>query len=393
MLFFYAYTNANIITMTNLKCNLYPNEQGILLVRGTPSVSYEVLKAVEANEVFDKVLVADMPIINMKTIRFHRTKILKQYVKSKKINNYYTEFLCNNIGKIKCDKIFINGGWNEACYIINYFYRINNAVEVCIVEEGTGIYTLTRKTLLNMRPGLNWKGRIANCLAERKYRTASEKRLSTQVYTYSEKEYRRLNKDNKANPIELPKIDKENPKMQDILIQGVDVGDNKKIIYDKRKIIFLADYLFEDEQEYMINLIIKSIHPSKTIIKTHTSSTIHKLNFAKKIKNVETALYVDRDTYYFEGMNMFVDFSDKVFISRGSAIMLYMKLIYGKEPYLIFTYKLYKDYKNEGDVRRIGDLVDMIRNLYDDKSRIMVPDSMSQFEDMVYYAYIQSLGY
>ena len=90
---------------------------------------------------------------------------------------------------------------------------------------------------------------------------------------------------------------------------------------------------------------------------------------------------------------MSVDFSEKVFVSRGSAVMLYMKLIYGKEPYLIFTYKLYKEYKNQGDVNRVGDLVDMIRNLYNDKSRIMVPDSMSQYEQMVENAYIQSLGY
>lgn len=400
MLIFYAYNNANIITMANLKFNLYQDQQGILLIRGTQIISHELVKSIRKNDIFDKVLVVDIPIINMKTIKFHNTKVLKQYVKTEKINNYYTNFLGNNIGEINVDRIFVNGGWNDSCYVINYFYQINNKIQVCMVEEGTTIYSLSRKYLLKMRPGLNWKGRFVNSLVERKYQSVCEKQLSKEVYTYSEKEFKRLNEDRGAEPIELPQICENNAKIKEVLLQSFtldynlkNVYDIIKIIYDKRKVVFLADYVYEDEQIRFIKLMINKIKPSQIIIKPHTGNTAHKLNFAKEIKQKYGAVYVDRNTYYFEGMNTSVDFSEKVLVSRGSGIMLYMKLIYGREPYLIFTYKLYNEYKTEGDIHRIGDLVDMIRNLYNDKSRIMVPESIDQFEEMIEYAYIQSLGY
>lgn len=393
MLFFFAFNSANIITMSNIKLNMYPDEKAYLLVRGTPTVSYDLVDDIRKCGIFEQVMVIDMPVVDIKKVKFHKTKLLKYFSKRDIVYKYYNEFLDSNIEDNVCDILFIHGGWNEACYVAEYFYNINKKLEIRIVEEGTGIYSQTRKHLLKMRPGYSKKQLLASHVAEHKYLKHCYAALSDKIYVYSKDEYMRINDDKSVDIIELPCVDNNNNVLAEVVKNVCNIDSNLRIIYEKKKVIFLADYVYEDEQIILLQSILKEINARAVAVKVHTGCTAHKLNFAKQLKQKYGLMYVDRNTYFFEGLNMSVDFSEKVFVSRGSAVMLYMKLIYGKEPYLIFTYKLYKEYKNQGDVNRVGDLVDMIRNLYNDKGRIMVPDSMSQYEQMVENAYIQSLGY
>ena len=46
----------------------------------------------------------------------------------------------------------------------------------------------------------------------------------------------------------------------------------------------------------------------------------------------------------FESICGEVDFSNKIFITRGSSSVLYMKQLFSKEPYLIFTHRLCSRY-------------------------------------------------
>ena len=59
----------------------------------------------------------------------------------------------------------------------------------------------------------------------------------------------------------------------------------------------------------------------------------------------------------------------------------------------IFTYKLYDDYLQYGDVNQIEDAVLFCKNIYSDPSKIMVPNSKFEFENMVEEAFLRSLGY
>ena len=72
----------------------------------------------------------------------------------------------------------------------------------------------------------------------------------------------------------------------------------------------------------------------------------------------------------------------KVIVSCVSTAAMNPKFMFGKEPYIIFTYRLYNDYRQhpvECDDLLSGILMDS----YDDKSKIMIPNSVYELAAMV----------
>ncbi len=76
-----------------------------------------------------------------------------------------------------------------------------------------------------------------------------------------------------------------------------------------------------------------------------------------------------------------------ILISAFSTAAFTPKYINDIEPYLVFTYKL--QFKVTGDVfwRNIGMFIDKFGGLYEDKSKILVPESYGEFREMLQKIY------
>ncbi len=393
---FYAFNNTQIVNMVNTKLTYYNDEESYLIVRGSAIISSDLITAISNTKVFHEIYMMDMFEIDLKTVKFGKVKVVRSFIKGKLIKNYYTEYLKNAFHDKKCDRLFIVGGWTETVYIADFFKRNNSDLKLIIVEDGTIVYSMTRKELYNSRPMLKYNkkfNRILNKLVERRYAGNHINHITKEIYVWSKQEFLRLNKDKRAVPVELKRIDDDNIVLKEILESTLDNYNNLCIYYDKRKVIYLADYIFEEDQNRLLNLIFKNIKPHRVIVKTHTGITKHRLEFAKSFTEKYRALYVDRNCYFFEALNTKIDFSNKVLISRGSTVLLYSKLMFGYEPYIILTYKLFKEYMREGDINLFDDYVDMLKNVYENPKKIMVPVSTYEFEEMLNRAYLDSLGY
>lgn len=80
------------------------------------------------------------------------------------------------------------------------------------------------------------------------------------------------------------------------------------------------------------------------------------------------------------------DIENTVLISASSTAMMTPKLLYDKEPYIIFTYKLYgiiDGVITDVDIIKIDYVIRQIRNLYRKKNRVLVPSSIEELRDMI----------
>lgn len=409
MVIFYAFTHLNMIQCMNTKIHYYPQEKAYLIVRVTPMVSKEIVDTIKKSNIFDDVFCIDMPLVDVKKIKWGNIKGLRTIRKMKVMYKFYEKYLSECFYGKKCDTLIISGGWNDSIFVAYYFAQNNPNLKILFVEDGNAAYVKSRKTLYEFRPDMLGKKKItklARYLAERKYSKVGLKHLGREIYVSSPELYEKKKPDAEAIPLGLPCVDEHNSELRCVvkeMIQNnmrecekkfyVDIN-NLSIIYDKRKIIFFPDYhIAESSQLALMDRIIHKVPDQYVIIKVHNSVTAHKRNFALEYRKKHGRMYVDRNDYYFETLFTQVDFTNKIFVSRGSSLMMYTRQNWGQEPFLIFTYKLYDDYLHYGDVNQIEDAVLFCKNIYSDPSKIMVPNSKFEFENMVEEAFLRSLGY
>lgn len=409
MVVFYAFTHLNIIQCLNTKIHYYKEEQSYLIVRVSPSISKVIVDTVRNAEIFDEVFYIDMPIIDVKKIPWGKIKGLRTISKMKVLYKYYENYLNEYFNDKECKKVIISGGWNDSIFIVYYFLQRNPELKVLFSEDGNLSYVKSRVELYKSRPDLTGKNRatrVVRYLAERKYLKSGLKCLGKEIYVSSVSLYEKKAPDRNVIPLALPCIDRENPDLFHIVQELAEnnlreyekrfYADVSKltIFYDKRKVIFFPDYeMPETDQLAILDRVRRKVNEKFIIVKVHNSATVHKKNFALEYNKKYPSLYVDRNDYYFEALYTKVDFTNKIFISRGSSLMMYTKQNWGQEPFLIFTYKLYGDYLHYGDVKQIDDAVLFCKSIYRDPSKVMVPQSRFEFENMVEEAYLRSLGY
>lgn len=409
MIIFYAFSHLNIIQCINTKIHYYNEEKTCLIVRVSPTISKIIVDIVRNSKVFDEVFYIDMPNISMKKIPYGKVKGLRTFSKMKVLNRFYENYLKECFGEEKCREIIISGGWNDAIFVTYYFVQQNPELKILFVEDGNMVYVKSRVGLYKFRPDMAGKNRVTRLtrfFAERKYLRSGLKHLGKEIYVSSVSLYEKKAPDKDAVPLALPCIDRENPDLFHVVQELAENNmreyekrfytDVSKIIifYDKRKLIFFPDYeIPESDQLIILDIIRRKVHEKFIIVKVHNSVTAHKKNFALDYNKKHATLYVDRNDYYFESLYTKIDFSNKIFISRGSSLMMYTKQNWGQEPFLIFTYKLYGDYLHYGDVKQIDDAVLFCKSIYRDPSKVMVPQSRFEFENMVEEAYLRSLGY
>lgn len=409
MVVFYAFSHLNMIQCMNTKIHYYPEEKACLLVRVTPMISKAIVDAIQQSKVFDEVFCIDMPLIDTKKIRWGNIKGVRTFSKMEVLYKFYEEYLKECFGEKRCETLLISGGWNDAAFVAYYFVLGNPKLKILFVEDGNAAYVRSRKELYKLRPDMIGKKRatkLVRYLAEKKYLKEGLKHLGREIYVSSVELYEKKRPDDKAIPLGLPCVDEKNPELYRVIREitqnnmrecekkhYVDL-ENLSIFYSKRKIIFFPDYhIAESAQLVLMDRIIHKVPEQYVVIKVHNSVTAHKKNFALEYEKSHGIIFVDRNDYFFETLYTQIDFTNKIFISRGSSLMMYTKQDWGQEPFLIFTYKLYDDYLHYGDMNQIDDAVLFCKSIYSDPSKIMVPNSKFEFENMVEEAFLRSLGY
>lgn len=150
-------------------------------------------------------------------------------------------------------------------------------------------------------------------------------------------------------------------------------------LYKKHNLVYLTqpiDDLLEDYNivEEKINELLYC-YRKKLIIKKHP----------RDLRTYDNDFSIDTQNTLWE-WTCNKDISDEhVLISICSTAQITPKLIYNKEPYLVFTYRLYDCYKYYNAFNAIQSTIKNITDLYIKKEKIFTPNSIDELKNIIQY--------
>lgn len=170
----------------------------------------------------------------------------------------------------------------------------------------------------------------------------------------------------------LPRIDKNEKKFWSILTDVFSY--NIQEIYRDKTVIYLTqmNQYNKSEMEEIDKSLIKILDKYKgmTIVRPHP----------RGLFNDEKSFCVDKSNCMWELLCGDCIDGKSLLVSRFSTSQFIPKIIYNKEPYIIFLYKIYSDVLYEDDYTRIDELVTIFQNYYHDDNKILIPNTIKEFE-------------
>ena len=380
----FAWTNLQILNTTNVKVNLYPEEKADLYIRMGGHISKELIGAVKASGVYENVYCLDpisLSYNNMKLgfIPHFKALLLKgAYIKA------YNALMENTAPKKEYSRVLMAWFYAENAFIINYFAKHTKHLAITLVDEGTGSYCYGKKELYF--PGFmaaQFKTKLRRILTEKPL----AKKLSRNIDTIALYRPECCQPDIDYKKLTIPQIHPDtNPILHGILNGAAGSLDATQFIrYNKRRYFYFSLFSqegvkFDETSIDILDSVLKNSYQEQVIAKIHPGNTHHRENFAKSYEN---KIYVDRSVYMYEALYMQLDDpNEKVLVSCASTATLNPKFMFGYEPYVIFTYRLYDTYRQIG-IERDDWIAKALMDTYEDKSRVMIPNSMHELQQMI----------
>lgn len=131
----------------------------------------------------------------------------------------------------------------------------------------------------------------------------------------------------------------------------------------------LDKYRFQRE---LLQIIMEAIDPKDVGIKRHPNN-IHNEQLYYKNNIIE-------GISSFELNNIYYSLNDKILISIISTASLTPKIIYDEEPYVIFLFKIFWSRYYYPEWRDTEKVIHKIKRSYDDPSKIMIPETISELK-------------
>ena len=386
----YAWSNLQLVNLTNTKLNLYKNEPADLFIRipNFNQISLQLVNTIKESGVFANIYYVEIPHVVKKERFFRYIPRVIDITQRKQYIDFYRTSYNSMVGRKEYNRILVPMflGSADVLFFIHHWYNENRKkLKISFVDEGCGSYLLTPKELFYVdHKLLTIKERLRFRF---NYRSLSQKykRAVDTFCTYSPAHATKLKG---AIPMQIPQIDNEtNPIMFELIKNATSKIDSTHVnAYYKKSVYFFSTYprnrqpYFDKRTEEIINTIISAVGVNEFVIKVHINSKRHAENYAK---SYSSKIYVDRENYFFEGLLPYIDnVEDKIFISYMSTTAMNPKMMLNKEPYIIITNKLYKDVK-DADLHRESMHENIVLSLYGNKSKVMIPHSLIEFKEML----------
>lgn len=380
----FAWTNLQILNTTNARVNLYGDQKADLYIRMGRHISRELIAAVKSSGVYENVYTLDPIELSYQRMRFGSIPRLKVLMLRRAYTNAYNALLDNTAPDKRYDRVLMAWFYAENAFVINYFAKHTDRLKITLVDEGTGSYCYNKKQIsFPMFMAANWKDRLRRLVTEGPLVAKLSKNIDT--FALYRPEYCQPDIDYKK--LTMPQIKQDtNPVLYRILCASANSLDSTMFIrYDKRRYIYFSLFSqegksFDQRSVEILDSVLTSSFNKQVVAKIHMGNTAHAENFAK---SYEDTIFVDRNVYIFEALYAQLrDPSDKVLVSCASTATINPKFMFGEEPYVIFTYRLYNTYRQIG-IERDDWIANALLDAYEDKSRVLIPNSMQELKDMI----------
>lgn len=380
----FAWTNTQLINITNAKINLFSNDEADLYIRIGAHMSESLILAIQKSGVYKNVYCLDPMTISTKKLVLGQIPLVRLLFLRHGYIQAYKQLLEHINGIKRYDRAIVSWFYADNVFLLKWWSKGVKNFKITFVDEGTGSYCYTKKQMIFPVSLIgDKKALIKRYLAE--YTLSKKMGRKVDTICFYRPEYCRPDIDFKK--MKLPLVNKEtNPIMWKIMVNSSKSLDALHFNqYEKRKAIYLSTFSIEGKNfdlrsTEMLSTIQQVFGRHRVIAKIHTGNTNHAKNFANSF---EKKIYVDRDKYIFEGLYMQLpERAKKVLVSCISTAAIYPKFMFGDEPYLIFTFRLYDTYRQVG-VERDDWMCNAVIDAYEDKSKVMVPNSMLELKQML----------
>ena len=380
----FAWTNLQMINISNARVNLYGSEGADLYVRMGPHISCELVEAVKASGIYENVYTFDPVVLSYREMRFGKIPFFKVFLLKGEFRRKYDALLDRLCGGRAYTRALMTWFYAENAFVLDYWARHTEHLAITLVEEGTGSYCYHKKDLhFPMFMGKHLKDRLRRQLTE----GPIARRLSRNIETFCLYQPQCCRPDVDYRKRQLPAITADrNPIIHRLLtgaVDGLDEAGNGQ--YEDRKFVYFSVFTqegqaFDDMSDRILRTMADACGRENLIVKVHTGDPVHAASFAGEM---EPEVYVDRRVYIFEGLYAQMKQPEAgVLVSCVSTAALNPKFMFGREPYIIFTFRLYHPGQQQG-IERDEWMARGILDAYEDKSRVMIPNSLEELEGMI----------
>lgn len=392
-----AFTVTQLINMYNLKCTYRYNTQSDIYIQTGNRISLEIIKEIYNSNIFERIYVdnqlirteesldsLEINIIRSRTI-IRPFTCLPKPVKwigalclSIKKNWTLTKVIQQRDKQVNYDRIFVGTCGMSNLYIIKEITkRRKKGIPISFVEEGLANYQWSVKDVCleytHLKPNsvTYWVNKIFGITE--KYCN----NLVTSVdgiYLYSPLSYI-FNDD--VNVYKLPSITPENPTKDLLQSKSYDAVLEQ---YSERT----CCYLMQDPTpmlEEIIQTIVSTINPMRIVFREHPWHPL--LKKLREGGNLEY-VYIDSssNTVPFESLLADIDAENFILITTDSSATLTPKYMFDKEPYVIYLYHITQN-RLESDIQNRDQLVQNLKNMYKNKEKIFVPNTLEELRDIL----------
>ena len=251
------------------------------------------------------------------------------------------------------------------------FKRIYSDADVYMLEEGLSSYTT--RTISRKR-----RNTAYNLLNKILFRGLADEIKGQLLY-----EEEIFTGDKSTIPInKLPKIDEDETKVLKAIF-----GNQNNVIYHNNEVVYLGVPLsglrgllknprkcktnFEKNCEDILHCTLRSFLKKSIIYRKHPLEKERDIDITDNI-----CIDIENNMWELEAAD-FVN-EDSILISFFSTAAFTPKLLYGKEPYLLFLYKLIRE-----PVFHADQVVDGLRRCYFRPEKIMVPETITELLTLI----------
>lgn len=362
MIAYFGWTNTILFNILNLKQSVYRNEPGHLYVIETDRINGRIIEAVESSGVFEKVVRIKGEIADIADNRSLPGKLRSLFGRSRE-EAMFLNALAGNVPPEGYDTVVTAAFWSSFLGFYREVLKKSRNTPIILVEEGYANYA-----------GRDYLQRTLICgkAKERVYRIIRYgdiyKKACSSVeanYLYNPEAYMR---DDGLKIKRLEPFDLKDPAVDHVFRKLHETQPS----YEGRKTVYFAgpdDMLEPDRTEELFRLLPWGRMVYRDRLYGNGKKIIPEGAVTDPARSpVEPVIAYDVD-------------DDSVLIARNSSVLTLPKRMFGKEPWVIFTFGMYNIEKDKLDP--LERYAASLRNSYFNKEKVIVANSTDTVSELL----------
>ena len=369
---FYGWTDYLLLNLVNTKESHFPNEPADLFVFNLKRVSIELIDAIKESQVFDNVYLVQ-PLHQLNLTGF--ADKLKRLLSGRKYYRHYAQQMESFVGSTVYAIFFTGAFWSETLHIVRYLFNASPAMEINFVEEGAASYADT-DYLLRCMPRGGVREKIFSYMHYVKSHKRAKRQLNN-IYLYQPK--LRTSSEGVKRLLPISEL-----YFAEQILRKISMGKNIHP-YDVSKFFYCVSpsiagrQKVHDENRAILEGIMDSVNLSEILVMLHPVIVGAEADI---YQNYDKEMHVSVSPALIEAVFIEIDVEDKVLISQGSTVLITPKLMFDKEPFIIMTHRMYKDYAQFGNTGA-DEFYNKIYSLYWNKERLYAPRTKEEMREII----------